>query len=312
MDVPADGLQFRLKDRSGVELGDAVTVELGHDGEQPKVFRGTVVALRPAIVGVEIRALGTMNALLNYRMAALYENQSVGSIANDLISQSGLSAGTVDSGPTLPRFAINSQSSAFVHLKGLADRIGCELYANRDGDIMFHALGKAANAGAGGLLGAAGGLSAAGGSEEYVFGKHLLDASVERQPAIWDMIETGSESPVSGQGQTTTHWLTTNDADYKGSAGSGARRLLVFDAAARTKDLADNFAAGRLAVAERRAHEILLMVLGRPSVDLGDSITTSEVPDSLINGSGYVRAICHRFDTDKGFLTDLRIGLGAT
>ena len=93
---------------------------------------------------------------------------------------------------------------------------------------------------------------------------------------------------MSGQGDTTEHWLTTNDADYRGSAGDGEPALLVRDPAARTKDLADRFAAGRLAVAARAAREVSITVLGRPQVDLGDTIAVADVPDETVNGSGYV------------------------
>ncbi len=117
---------------------------------------------------------------------------------------------------------------------------------------------------------------------------------------------------MSGHGDKTAHWLTVKDRDYRGAAGNGAPHLLVLDPAARTQDLADRFAAGYLAVAARTAYQIRLTLLGRSQVDLGDSITASDVPDGLINGRGYVRAIRHRFGADSGFVTDLRVSLDAS
>ncbi|MBI1925835.1 hypothetical protein HYR99_16495 [Candidatus Poribacteria bacterium] len=316
MDIPADALRLDLMERAGIALGDEVTVALGHDGEEETVFTGTVVALRPAIVGVEIRALGGMNELLNFRASVTFEEQTAGSIARDLIAQAGLSAGTVDDGPTLPRYAVDSRFSAFAHLKDLADRLGYELYANRDGDVMFHALGPAAglDAAAGGLFGAVVSAAAAllgiGGGESYAYGQHLLAAASDQRPVAWGTIEVGGESPMSGQGETTVHWLTTSDADYRGSAGDGHPTLLILDPVARTRDLADRFAAGRQAAAARTAHQVQLTVLGRPQVDLGDSITATDLPDERINGSGYVRAIRHRFGEGIGFVTDFRISVG--
>lgn len=310
MDVPADGLKLQLMERGGVNLGDEVVVKLGHDGDEEAVFAGNVVALCPAIVGVEIRALGKMNALLNLRTSATYEDRTAGSIANDLVDQAGLSAGTIHEGPTLPCYAVDSRLSAFAHLKDLADRLGYELYSDRQGKIQFHALGPAVSldAAGGGLLGSATSL-VGGGSEGYAFGKHLLNATANRQNPAWGAIEVGGESPMSGQGETTAHWLTTKDADYRGAAGNGSPNLLVFDSVARTKDLAERFAAGRLAIVNRQAHQIQIRVMGRPQVDLGDSLTTSDVPDALINGNGYVRAIRHQFGELIGFVTDFRISL---
>jgi hypothetical protein len=203
--------------------------------------------------------------------------------------------------------------SGYRHLKELADRLGYELYADRDGSAMFHALGPAAGLDAAGgtlgdLLGAAG-LAGVGGGESYAFGQQLLRAAAGRRDVAWGSVEVGGESPMSRQGDTTEHWLTTNDDDYRGSAGDGDPTLLVRDPAARTKDLADRFAAGRLAVAARTAREVAITVLGQPQIDLGDTATTGDVPDAEINGSGYVRALRHRFEDKEGFVTDMRISL---
>jgi hypothetical protein len=114
---------------------------------------------------------------------------------------------------------------------------------------------------------------------------------------------------MSAQGDSTAHWLSVNDTDFRGQAGSGDRPLLLLDAVARTKDLADRFAAGRLAVVQRVAHQVQIRVLGRAAVDLGHSLSVRDVPDALLNGAGYVRALCHTFDADNGFVTDLRISV---
>jgi len=313
MDVAADALQLLLMDRGGIALEDVVEVQLGHDGENESVFVGNVVELRPALRGVQVTALGKMRHLLRLHTAAWYDDQSAGSIAHDLIEQAGLEAGTVDDGPTLPRFAVDRRVSGFLHLKQMADRLGFELYAKRDGTIFFHGLGDAADLdAAGGLLGAASGAVAGllgGGNDAYQVGQHLLHGGARRRAPAWGSVVVGGESPMSGQGDGTAHWLTVNDADYRGTAASGEPALLLIDPAARTKDIADRFAAGWLSTAQRTAHQVTIRVLGRPQVDLGDTITVGAAKDALINGSGYVRALRHRFDGATGFVTDLRVAL---
>lgn len=309
MDVPADALRLSLRERAGVAVDDTVTLALGHDGEEETVFTGTVETVRPAISGVDVRALGKTHDLLNLRTSATYVNQSAGSVARDLIGQAGLSAGTVEDGPVLPRYVVDRAMNGYRHIKELADRLGYELYADRDGNIMFHALGPAANLDALGALGAVAGSLLGAGSESYAFGRQLLRAAAERRGVAWGTVEVGGESPMSGQGDTTEHWLTTNDADYMGSAGDGEPALLVRDPVARTKDLADRFAAGRLAVATRVAREVSITVLGRPQVDIGNTISVADVPDEAVNGNGYVRAIRHRFGDEAGFVTEVRISV---
>ena len=329
MGVAADAAQIVLADRSGVNLHDEVSVQLGHDGENEDVLRGTVVALRPDLLGVQVTVLGMMQRLLELRTAAWYDNQSAGAIARDLVGQAGLEAGTIDEGPTLPRYAVDKRRSGYAHLRQLAEKLGFELYAKRDGKICFHGLGDGArlDAAGGGLLGAAAGAvgSAAGaagaaagallgsGSEGYQYGQHLLQGRAQQLAPAWGRIVVGGESPMSGQGDGTAHWLTTDDSDYQGEStgDSDSPALLVIDGAARTKDIADRFAAGMLATGQRGAHAVTIRVLGRPQVDLGDTIQVGAAPEELINASGYIRALHHYLDAEHGFVTDVRIVVSA-
>ncbi len=320
MDIPADALLIRLADRKGISLGEDVSLELGFDGDNQAVFSGAVAKIRPTLQGLSVFALGKMNGLLNLRLASTYEGQTAGQIVNDLVSQAGLDAGTIDDGPTFPRFAVDHRLSGYAHVRGLADRLGYELYTDVDGALMFHALGDAAglDAAGGGLLGSLAGaaesavsalLGGGGGSEGYAFAQHLLAARAGRRASPWGSVLVGGESPMSSQGDSSAHWLTVNDSDFQGQAGSGDPTILLLDQAARSKDLADRFAAGQLAVAQRRANQVSLRVFGRPQVDLGDDISVSDVPEDLLNGSGYIRALRHQFNDRLGFVTDLRVAL---
>lgn len=315
MGFAADSLDVELADRSGVSVADDVTLELGHDDEQEKVFTGTVVELRPTLTGTRVRALGKMNDLLKLRTAAVYEEKSAGNIVEDLLGKAGLEAGTVSGGPTLPSFAVDQRCSAYRYVKDLAERLGYELYTDRDGKVMFHALGAAKSAdSAGGRLGAAAGSLAGalvGGGEGYQYGKHLIRAAALRRAPSWGKVVVGGESPMSSQGDKSAHLLTAGEDDNQGSAGDGDPSLLFIDPAARTKDLTDRFAAGYLHTFGRAAYQLTTTVFGRPGVELGDTVSVSDAPDELVNGSGYVRAVRHRFGFDAGFLTDLRVVLEA-
>jgi len=320
MDVAADAGEIVLTSRARVYLQDGVRVELGHDGENELVLAGVVAALRPDLAGVQVTVLGVMQHLLDLRTAAWYDNQSAGAIVRDLIEQAGLEAGAVDEGPSLPRYAVDRRQSGYAHLRRLADRLGYELYAKRDGKICFQGLGAGAGLDAGsGLLAAAssaatavaGSLLGSGGGV-YQYGQHLLRGEARRHVPAWGHIVVGGESPMSGEGDSTAHWLTANDSDYQGEAGSGNATLLILDGAARTKDIADRFAAGQLATAARSAHQVTIRVLGRPQVDLGDTIQVGSAAEELINGSGYIRALHHHFDAVHGFVTDIRMALSVS
>ena len=113
MDVAADSLRMFLMARTDVGLDDEVELQLGHDGENETVFVGSVAALQPAFAGVQVTALGKMQGLLRLHTAAWYDDRSAGAIARDLIDQAGSEAGTVDEGPTLPRFAVDRRQNGF-------------------------------------------------------------------------------------------------------------------------------------------------------------------------------------------------------
>lgn len=314
MDVAADAAEARLMERPDAAVGDAVEIDLGHDGQTERVFTGELVELAPTLSGARLRALGAMNKLLNHRQSATYEDQSAGSIVNDLVGAAGLDIGEVSDGPELPVFAVDRRCSAWAHVKSLADRLGYELYCDREGKLQFRAHGSAADLdSAGGLSALAGaaasalGVGAAG--EGYAFRKHLLRLEAARRAPALGGVTVGGESPSSTEGDATAHWLTRNDADFRGSAGNGGPESLYGDGAARTKDLADRFAAGLLSRANRHAREITFRILGRPSLDLGQGLQVSDVPDALGNGSGYVRALRHRFDSEAGFITEVRLAL---
>ena len=181
---------------------------------------------------------------------------------------------------------------------------------------MFQALGDASKLDSrGGLAGAAAGAALTlagltGGGEAYAFGQHLLSLTAERRINGYGTITLGGESPMSSEGDRTASWLTPNDTDYRGTAGSdqpGQPELLLIDGSARTKDLADRFAAGWLSTISRPIRSVSLSILGRPGLDLGQQISTRDIPDSMCNARGYVRAIRHRFSARDGFLTDLII-----
>jgi hypothetical protein len=120
----------------------------------------------------------------------------------------------------------------------------------------------------------------------------------------------GGESPSSESGQDTTHWLSTDDLTG-GAGNSGSGQRLVLDAAARTQDLADAFAAG-YGTADRRGRQtVTLRVLGRAEAELGEPCRAAgDLPDALA-GAGYVRALRHELDVTSGWTTRLTVATGS-
>jgi hypothetical protein len=312
LDTPADGLELMLADRAGIAADDDMTVDLGDGASEARVFTGTVVEVRPTLDGCRVRGLGHMSRLLRLHVASHYEGKTAGAIVRDVIAQADLAAATVDDGPSLPAFTIDRRQSAHAHLRGLAERLGFAFGTDRQGKVMFRGLGAAAGLDAGpaalaGALAVAAGLA----GESFRFGEHLVAAGARRRGAGIGSIRVTGESPTSSKGYSASAWLSAGAEEAQGSAGSGEPILALLDPAARTRDLAARFAAGRLAGNTRDTRRIAITVLGRPALDLGDPVTVAGLADDLDNGSGYVAAIRHRFGAGVGFLTDLAVVAGA-
>lgn len=323
LDVPVDGLRIALSESGGVAAGDAVTLELGDEDGTERVFTGSVAEIRPRLGGCELFCAGTMLPLVDLRVSSFYRDQSAGDVVRDLIGLVSLDEGTIADGADLPRFAIDRSLGAHAQLRRLADRLGYALFADRDGKVHFRGLGAAASldAGGGGLGGALGAVAGAAsaaasaigslldaGGGGLAYGKHLIAAQGGLRPAFGRELIVGGESPMSGQGEDKSFWLTTTDSDYEGSSGDGDP-LLVIDPAARTKDLADRFAAGYAATLGQRASEIRLTVQGIASLELGDASGASGAPESALNASGFVKGLRHRFGERDGFVTDIALAL---
>lgn len=308
LDVPIDGLRVTLAESGGVAPGDPVQLDLGDEDGLERVFTGSVAEVRPRLAGCELFCAGSLLALVDLRVSSFYLGRSAGDVVRDLIGQAALEPGEIADGITLPRFAVERRLGAHAQLRRLAERLGYSLFADRAGKVHFRGLGPAAGLAAGGigagLATAAAGALGKGGAGGLTYGKHLLGATGGLRPAFARKLLLGGESPMSGQGEDKSFWLTATDADYQDSAGDGDE-LLVTDPTARTKDMAGRFAAGYAATFTRRTSEVRLTVLGMPDLELGDDSGASDAPESALNTTGYVKGLRHRFGAREGFVTDV-------
>ena len=311
LDVPIDGLRVTLAESGGVAPGDPVQLDLGDEDGLARVFTGSVAEVRPRLAGCELFCAGSLLALVDLRVSSFYQQRSAGDVVRDLIGQAALAPGEIADGITLPRFAVERRLGAHAQLRRLAERLGYSLFADRAGKVHFRGLGPAAGLAAGGIgaglaTAAAGalGMLGKGGAGGLTYGKHLLGATGGLRPAFARTLLLGGESPMSGQGEDKSFWLTATDTDYQDSAGDGDE-LLVTDPTARTKDMAGRFAAGYAATFARRTSELRLTVLGMPDLELGDDSGASDAPESALNTTGYVKGLRHRFGAREGFVTDV-------
>ena len=278
LDVPLDGLSVTLSESGGVAAGDPVQLKLGDEDAMEDVFTGTVAEVTPRLGGCRLFCVGKMLELIELRVSSFYRDQTAGAVVRDLVGQTSLQQGDIADGISLPRFSVERRTSAHAQLRRLADRLGYALFSDRAGKVHFRGLGPAAQLSAGGALGGAGAALA------------------------------GAASAALGQGEDKSFWLTATDSDFQGSSGDGPE-LLVSDPTARTKDMADRFAAGYAAGLARRTGEVRLTVQGLPKLELGDSSGATGTPEAGLSKPGYVKGLRHRFGVLEGFVTDIVVSV---
>lgn len=287
MDTPADALEVVFGAPVSLRMGTTINLNLGLSREQ-SVFTGTVYMVRPAVRGIMVTALGATEPLLNLFTAQVFEKKTAGDVVQALARAAQVTTGTITAGPQFPIYAVDTRRSAYAHLRQLADRLGYELYTDASGKLMFHQ-------------------PRAVGGARFTYGRDVINAVQMTRPASVGKITVGAESPASKEGDKTTHWLTANDKDFTGTAGSGKPERLLIDPAARTKDAAQTFATGQVKRGERRAALITLRLPGAPELDLGSAVTLSGDPPNLAAGGGYVCALTHTYSARTGFITTVTL-----
>jgi len=287
LSVPANScrLLFHGLAEISAEAGDPVTVELGYDDSPELVFTGAVASVAAGVERIEVEALGSFTALAAARLNLLYEQETAGGIASDVLGKLAVSEGKVEAGLKFPSFALDDRRSAWSQLRDLATRCGFDLYADEEDRAHFQAYSPAA-------------------THAFTYGADLLSWEHDARPAPVDGVEVYGASPAGqGQGDDASSWISRKEV--KGSAGESSGRVLRFmDPAARNQNLAGDVAKGIL-TAHQRAAQGRVTVLGAPKVRLGDAVKLAKLPVSAQNGEGRVTAVRHRIAPRLGFVTQV-------
>jgi hypothetical protein len=285
LDVPTDCVQIVLAPSEqpfGFNLGDRVDISFGYDDNPPtKIFTGEIDSVYAGSSRISVSAHSAMRILVNYFSNKIYVNQNCGQIVSDLLSSTNVSSGNVSSGIDLPVYVLDNNSSAYDHIKQLADRSGFDVYISPDGDMMFEMFTKGSPAV----------------TAEY--GVNII--SVEARPTASSVqsLTLLGESPSSSRGSSSVSWLTKNLVD--GTAGSG-QVLVLTDPVVRDKSTASNVANARLAIAQRGPF-IWVETVGDPAAMLATTLTVKSCPDSSFNGDYEIRSVEHIFGKLEGFRT---------
>lgn len=291
MDTPADSFTLVMGQVGTFrpERGGATKIELGYnaDDELTQVMAGTVAHVEPGLTTRRVVGYSAADALLRTFSGETFENKSAGQIIRDLADKASVEVDTASNGIQFPAYVVDGQRSLYRHMRDIADLCGFDLYINNEGKLVFERF--------------------TGGNIIHVFefAKHILQLEILENAPQAEAVEGWGESPGGSQSQDDWAWLTKDFASLKGSAGEGSSTLLLERPVLRSSNAAQSAADALSSRIQRRKTRGNLLILGRPSVKLGDAIRLREVPEDSLNAVYQVRSVVHRITKQGGFTTQI-------
>lgn len=303
--VGGASLDFASAAGAAPSVGDSVRIELSLGGELSPVFSGVVLTVRPSLTGLTVLAADGLSKLGRVLAEGVFEAQSAGDIATELLRIAGVSPGEIAPGPTLPRYTLHRGPRALQHLRALAELCGLDVWVDAEGLVQF-APPKLAEA-----------------ARSFAWGRELVALSAERSEAAPGGCEVWGEGAASVSGPKRAHWLMTELSSVQASAvirdqagalsvaeGDSASAQFLRTGVARTGELAGLLARARAEVRAARPARGSALVLGAPGVEPAMCVAFTDLPEAhvaqkVLPAAVRVRAVQHRLDRASGFTTEL-------
>lgn len=265
--------------------GDTMRVDLGDD--PATVFTGRLVRCTNGTGGTVLAGVGHESALLRARLVQRYEGRSLGDIVRDVADQLDVEVGDVADGSELPFVAIHDGAAPVAQLDRLAAGQGLDLFVGHDGKLVLRRFDKTRA------------------DHTLRYGKEILRWRSAGADAETSQVTVVGESPSSGKGRDTWHWLVKDTGPCRAEAGDGERRRWISDGAVRTRDAARALAQALRGRAQDATASGRVTVLGNPAIRLGDAIEIADVPQPEANGLRKVVAVRHVLSKREGFVTTI-------
>ncbi len=289
LDVPVNSASISMAVPDGLQAspGEKVSIELGEKDDLKPVFTGVVDAAEYRIDELVLHCSGSFRKLIEARFNLLYEKSKAGDVISDIGSRLNADTGDVDSGVEFPVFALTDSESVYDGLRRMAGFCGCDLYSGVDGKLVFTPYKPAE-------------------THKFQYGVNVLSLKVEARDLLTKGAAIYGESPASlSQGPESASWFAKKEilGQAGDSSGMVSRR---FEAAARTQDLASQFATAAVASFNQGRSVCTLKTPGSPGVQLGHALQVGRMPQQVQNKTFKVTGVEHRIDGRRGFVSTIR------
>lgn len=266
-----------------IELDDEVTIALG-ESKPTTVFMGVVNKVTLKLDQIIIHVTSRVAALTAHHRNALYEQQTCGDIAEDLVGAFEVSLGEIDKGLEYPVYIVDSSCSVYHHLLELASQNGLYLYSDSEDQFCMTA-------------------PIIGMTHLLAYGKNIIAFEYEELLENVAGVDVYGESPLShGEGKEAYSWFGSKEV--LGSAGSkkGSVQYLA-NPALKDMDSAQLVADNTLSQLATGG-KVKIKVLGNPNVKLLDQLLIKEIPGN-ISGRYECHGIKHNYEKGFGFVTHI-------
>ncbi len=289
MDIPVNVCSIIMSPPKGLKLAadDDIKVELGTGKSTTQVFQGKISSVDWRMDEVRIEAAGSSRNLVYAKYNMYFEQSPAGSMVSDLCSEAGVDTGTIQPGLLFDYYAIGSNRNAAAHIRQLAVVCGFDTYSNEKDQLIF-AMFIPANL------------------HLLQFAVNILSFSMDIPADGIGQTEVFGESPAShGQGPMAATWFTKKAVAATSTGGSGVS-MPVFTPSIRSTSMA-NMAANNYQGYFKSRKCGHIMVMGDPSIKLGDAVQVMKMPESAQNGTYNITGVEHSISRQQGFVTRLNV-----
>jgi phage protein D len=286
LNIPSDtfyGSIINNKLAKEIKKGDLLKISLGYEDKLTVVFQGNVYDLIFSAFDTSVNAYSCTFNLSHLKIDKFYEQRTAGQIVKDLAVNASAETLDIEDGVKFPYYAIDSNKSAYEHIRELAVICGFDVYCNQENKLMFKKYNPNKK-------------------HAVEYGKNLIAVTMGVNPSPYQGVKIIAESPSSESGTQTAHWLKKEQV-YS-LAGEEESLLTIVNRAVKDEDTARKIAEERLDTLKYQKI-VHADVVGNPEIYLGDAITLEALPNPLLNGEYKIITIQHLYSKRKGFITKL-------
>ena len=227
-------------------------------------------------------------------MDLFFTQQTAGMIVKDLLKSAKVDAedGSPADGIQFPYYAIDSNKSAYEHIKELSALNDFITYVNNKDKFVFKKFQPKK-------------------VHPIEYGKDIITMSRSQQTLPFTSVTTFGESPSSVLGSDKAHWLTKkqvkaqSDITNAGRAKQGTE-LLQFNRFLKDDATSSTSAKSTVNRLKMLSEVVSIKIPGNQKIALGDAVELKNIPDESLSGKYRIRDIHHDLSKTTGFVTSLR------